>query len=133
MKGPAKPREGDPCNGCGVCCMASPCPLADLYVPGAREGAPCPAIVWDGGLARCGLVVAPSAHSPDLALALDLLAGRRGPPEKRRLLEVALGQEIRSILGDGECDSGPGDGGVDQMQGKTAEECVAMWALEAEE
>ncbi len=24
---PAQPRTGEPCNGCGVCCLAFPCPL----------------------------------------------------------------------------------------------------------
>ena len=24
---PAQPQTGAPCNGCGVCCLAFPCPL----------------------------------------------------------------------------------------------------------
>jgi len=24
---PAKPALGEPCNGCGVCCAAEPCPV----------------------------------------------------------------------------------------------------------
>ena len=35
---PAKPPETAPCNGCGVCCAAEPCPIGVL-VSGRRTGA----------------------------------------------------------------------------------------------
>jgi hypothetical protein len=56
---PAKPPEAAPCNGCGVCCAAEPCPIGVL-VSGRRTGA-CAALLWksDAGLYRCGLVSAP--------------------------------------------------------------------------
>ena len=56
---PAKPRLGEPCNGCGVCCLAEPCPLGVL-VSRRRHGA-CSALRWDEDLAlyRCGMVSAP--------------------------------------------------------------------------
>ena len=52
-----KPDYGSPCNGCGLCCRVRPCDLArDLC--GVIE-APCPVIVEQGGIARCGLVLEP--------------------------------------------------------------------------
>ena len=35
---PPKPAEGAPCNGCGLCCLAEPCPLGVL-VSRRRTGA----------------------------------------------------------------------------------------------
>ncbi len=56
---PAKPAEGMPCNGCGVCCLAQPCPLG-MVLSGARTGA-CQALRWNDGAARyvCGAIDAP--------------------------------------------------------------------------
>lgn len=55
-----KPRFGDPCNGCGVCCIAVPCVLARDLV-GAVEG-PCPALEHDGARYWCGLLRAPHKY-----------------------------------------------------------------------
>lgn len=61
----AKPDFGSPCNGCGVCCIAVPCPLArDLC--GAFEG-PCPALEFDAGRYWCGLIRNPHKHIPGLS------------------------------------------------------------------
>jgi hypothetical protein len=53
---PAQPVEGAPCNGCGVCCLAEPCPLGRL-ISRKRVGA-CDALRWDGAqrLYRCGAI-----------------------------------------------------------------------------
>ena len=51
---PAKPAWGEPCNGCGVCCLSEPCP-AGVWVSRRRHGA-CTAVQWDGHRYRCGLV-----------------------------------------------------------------------------
>ena len=61
---PLKPPEAAPCNGCGVCCAAEPCPIGVL-VSGRRTGA-CAALSWnsDAGLYRCGLVGAPKSVLP---------------------------------------------------------------------
>jgi hypothetical protein len=52
----AKPDFGAPCNGCGLCCLAEPCP-AGVIVSRRREGA-CAALQWDdrARVYRCGLV-----------------------------------------------------------------------------
>lgn len=51
---PAQPAEGAPCNGCGVCCLAEPCPLGQV-ISRKRHGA-CTALRWDDALRlyRCG-------------------------------------------------------------------------------
>lgn len=59
---PPKPALGAPCNGCGLCCAAEPCPLSRLML-GHRAGA-CPALTWDAAATRyvCGMVTAPAAQ-----------------------------------------------------------------------
>ncbi|MFI8618745.1 hypothetical protein ACIGHN_24895 [Acidovorax sp. NPDC077693] len=56
---PPKPAVGAPCNGCGLCCLAEPCPLG-VVVSRRRHGA-CVALRWDGAHARylCGMVADP--------------------------------------------------------------------------
>lgn len=53
---PAKPAEGRPCNGCGVCCLTQPCPLG-MLLSRKRAGA-CKALRWRGDALRysCGAV-----------------------------------------------------------------------------
>ncbi|MBQ0920722.1 hypothetical protein KBW71_20000 [Hydrogenophaga aromaticivorans] len=41
---PLKPVLGAPCNGCGVCCLAEPCPLGQV-ISRKRHGA-CDALRW---------------------------------------------------------------------------------------
>ncbi len=57
---PVKPAYGAACNGCGVCCLAEPCPVG-ILLSRKRVGA-CDAVRWDGGqgLYRCGAVLAPT-------------------------------------------------------------------------
>ena len=59
---PTKPAEGASCNGCGVCCLAEPCPVGVL-VSGRRRGA-CAALVWSVAERRyrCGMLTAPEQH-----------------------------------------------------------------------
>lgn len=58
---PPKPVVGAVCNGCGVCCLAEPCPVG-MLISRRRRGA-CDALLWvDGaGHYRCGALVAPYA------------------------------------------------------------------------
>jgi hypothetical protein len=53
---------GAPCNGCGVCCLAEPCPVGMLA--SRRRSGSCTALEWEGdsGPYRCGLLRAPSLH-----------------------------------------------------------------------
>src|SRR3990167_9116863 len=85
---PAKPPEGAPCNGCGVCCLLEPCPLG-MLLSGRRRGA-CLAVQWDvvARRYRCAAVMTPMevvkrvlphwlhASSPAGAALLSRLAPR---------------------------------------------------------
>ena len=61
---PAKPALGQPCIGCGVCCLAEPCPIGQL-LSGKRHGA-CDALRWDAAQARyrCGVISDPQTVLP---------------------------------------------------------------------
>jgi len=69
---PVKPAWGAACNGCGVCCLAEPCPVG--MVLSVRRRGTCVALVWDSVAAkyRCGAVVQPGSI---LALILPPWAG----------------------------------------------------------
>ena len=56
LQAPAKPPLGQPCNGCGVCCLAEPCPVG-MVVSRRRTGA-CAALRWSDAAGRysCGLL-----------------------------------------------------------------------------
>lgn len=61
-----KPPHGSLCNGCGLCCMTSLCPLAEAVFP--TEMAPCPALVASpDGKMDCGLVLKPHEFRPTRA------------------------------------------------------------------
>lgn len=53
---PPKPAFGAPCNGCGVCCLAEPCPLGVLL--SRRTTGACEALRWQGGRYACGALTA---------------------------------------------------------------------------
>jgi len=60
VEAPPKPVPGAPCNGCGVCCLAEPCPLG-VVLSGRRHGA-CKALRWNEASAiyRCGAISEPA-------------------------------------------------------------------------
>lgn len=82
---PAKPGVGAPCNGCGLCCLAEPCPLGVLLTR-RRKGA-CVALQWDAEahLYRCGALVNPGKVLALCVPAID------SSPGLRKLLEPWLG------------------------------------------
>lgn len=51
---PAKPALGEPCNGCGLCCLTEPCPVGMLL--SRRRHGRCVALQWDEAQRRylCG-------------------------------------------------------------------------------
>lgn len=61
-RAPEKPAFGSPCNGCGFCCAAEPCGVARQFVPGATDGAPCPAMEFEHGRFWCGMVRRPGYY-----------------------------------------------------------------------
>jgi hypothetical protein len=68
-KSPEKSSFGTPCNGCGVCCAASPCPVAVVFL--FQIKGKCRALLWQDGRYVCGMAV-----SPDLYVMLIPEKGR---------------------------------------------------------
>lgn len=64
LAGP-KPALGEPCNGCGGCCLAVVCPAgsAILGLPEEAPG-PCPALERQEARFVCGLVANPCSYAP---------------------------------------------------------------------
>jgi hypothetical protein len=73
---PAKPAEGQPCNGCGVCCALETCPAARLRF--RQASGPCPALEWSAEAQRyhCGLLNRPRHYLPYLPAFAEAAAGR---------------------------------------------------------
>ncbi|UCV29203.1 hypothetical protein [Ferribacterium limneticum] len=73
---PAKPPEGQPCNGCGVCCALETCPAARLRF--LQSKGPCPALEWSGEQSRylCGLLIDPQHYLNWLPMRGVSLASR---------------------------------------------------------
>lgn len=71
-----KPRFGEPCNHCGLCCSLQLCELAEEAF---EAGPPCPAL-FEG---QCGLVRAESMllKEPTLAKALGIGCGCSMPDD----------------------------------------------------
>lgn len=57
-----KPPHGQPCNGCGQCCMDELCPLA-VAVFGEPWERACPALEPNGERFACGLIVHPMVYA----------------------------------------------------------------------
>jgi hypothetical protein len=97
---PPKPASGAPCNGCGACCAALPCPLSRLLL-GHRTGY-CPALQWQAGESRyvCGLVILPSSHLHGLPLRADALFSRLA----RRWIAAGRGCDFSAEVIDADAD-----------------------------
>ena len=80
---PSKPRSGEACNGCGLCCAMELCVAGEIAFPGAK--APCPGlkITPDGTRTYCQLVMVEKAHNlqPMLQTALGIGVGCTMPDE----------------------------------------------------
>lgn len=72
---PPKPRHGEPCNGCGLCCAAEVCEIGQMAFPGAS--APCPGMLFDEGRFHCKLVLTEqmAGMEPLIARALGIGKG----------------------------------------------------------
>lgn len=90
MISPAKPSEGSPCNGCGVCCAYEVCPLPEFFGLPYKSGSngPCAVLEYADGRWWCGLVRSPEHHLSLKPWAAPLIA-----------------EMIRELLGDGTCDA----------------------------
>ncbi len=92
---PLKPVEGKPCNGCGVCCLAEPCPVG--MVISRKILGSCSALQWvaDERRYRCGLLASPAAHFRWKWLS------RIGMPWARRMISAGSGCDSSIVVGDG--------------------------------
>lgn len=93
---PAKPALGQACNGCGVCCAASPCPVARVFL--WRWRGACPALEWQAEAMqyRCGMLLRPAHY-------LFLLPQRLAPWFTGRIrrwiaADVACDSEVESAI-----------------------------------
>ncbi|WP_431104738.1 hypothetical protein [Roseateles noduli] len=88
---PPKPALGQACNGCGVCCLAEPCPLG-MLVSLKREGA-CRALLWSGEdrQYRCGMLVHPTRYVGLRTLRPDGLVNRLIRRYARRMIAAGIG------------------------------------------
>ena|SRR5215213_522630 len=101
---PAKPLYGDPCNGCGLCCLSEQCPISlDMF----GDVGICPALVDEGERWSCGLIVKPELffhHLPDeISRLTAMLLGQEGcdsvnGPADRRRQESEIGAEMDAKL-----------------------------------
>lgn len=82
-----KPKHGEPCNGCGVCCVGSLCQVAQAVFHRPFAPGPCPAMLFnDDGWVLCGIALDPrpfnlAAPESDMELtasALVLIGGGYG-------------------------------------------------------
>lgn len=70
---PHKPNFGQPCNGCGVCCVITPCSLALAKVEGAEPKKKCPALEKMAGYYQCGLMANPKKYAPKNEYEEDIM------------------------------------------------------------
>jgi hypothetical protein len=73
---PKKPPEGQPCNGCGVCCALETCPAARLRF--LKIKGPCPALQWSDAEQRyhCDFLVNPRTYLGLLPASVEPFAQR---------------------------------------------------------
>lgn len=88
---PPKPPTGAPCNGCGLCCLAEPCPVG-MLVSLRREG-PCRALQWsaEDHQYRCGMLVQPSRYLGLPSLTPQALPNRLARRWARRMIAAGIG------------------------------------------
>lgn len=93
---PQQPRTGEPCNGCGVCCLAFPCPLGTVL--SLKRMGRCKALRWSDDQRRylCGAISDPRSTLPPglkwLAPRLSRLA--------RRWIASGIGCDTKSVFVD---------------------------------
>jgi hypothetical protein len=85
IEAPLQPAVGEPCNGCGVCCAAEPCPLG-MLVSFKRQGR-CELLQWQAEEQRyrCGALSGPPLVRAAAARWISAGSGcdsdlRRDPP-----------------------------------------------------
>ena len=72
---PDKPKNGEPCNGCGYCCASELCVAAEIAL--GDVPAPCPLMRFKEGRFWCGLVLTEKENgmAPMIATSLGIGIG----------------------------------------------------------
>jgi len=88
---PPKPAVGEPCNGCGLCCLAEPCPVGVLVT--LRTQGPCRALEWSGAdrRYRCGMLVHPTRYLGASGLPPQSLPNRLLRRWSARMIAAGIG------------------------------------------
>jgi hypothetical protein len=97
-----KPRFGDPCNRCGVCCRKTPCLIANALL--RQYSGACDALIeHSDGSTSCDIVERPERYMK--ISAIILLYSMNGPTNRKSMGPAATASEIvLDALGDGSCD-----------------------------
>lgn len=93
---PPKPQAGQPCNGCGVCCISEPCPVGVLA--SRRRHGRCDALKWSDAEARyrCGLADGSALDLPAPWAAARPLLARLA----RRFIAAGVGCDCELRVGE---------------------------------
>lgn len=88
---PTKPAVGDPCNGCGLCCLSEPCPIGVLVT--RRTTGACAALEWSATAVRyeCGMLTHPTRHLGLQRLAPSSLLNRLLRRWSARMIAAGIG------------------------------------------
>jgi hypothetical protein len=118
-----KPPHGQPCNGCGQCCMAQLCPLA-VGVFGEPWDRTCPALEPDGESFACGLVRHPMVY----AMGLTLLHGVETMRTAATQL-IGSGRGCDAVLEDEEPDQAFRQAMYSQRNSALIDRCLKVWGF----
>jgi hypothetical protein len=93
---PTKPAWGQPCNGCGVCCLQEPCPVGVLL--SRRRSGACDALRWSDPARRyhCGLLSTPEEVLPRALRPFSAWISRRA----RRWIAAGVGCDCDTEIED---------------------------------
>lgn len=67
-----KPRRGEPCNGCGLCCSIEVCAIGEKIF---GDVSPCPALKYADGRTYCELVLMEKDENPRLPFMVHKALG----------------------------------------------------------
>lgn len=87
-----KPKHGEPCNRCGLCCFVALCDPAQYIFRRPETPGPCPALLGTPGNASCGMISAPERFVPVLVMVYGLEETREAA---RTLINAGEGCDMR--------------------------------------
>lgn len=121
-----KPAHGQPCNRCGLCCVASLCDLAQYVFHRMPYPGPCPALIRSLDGYSCGMVVQPGRFNAEASVqygedrmrdaALLLINGLSG-------CDARFNGEPQDLAYDRKCDD------FDRANAEIISKARAMWGM----